>query len=106
MITTLSRETNFYERTKKLFNILMIFTDRGYLGTKNKGLLLKDKNIQFICLDEINYYLYVELNNRQKIIFLINDNFVFVIEKDFLRKEEIRKEYEYFNIINEIIEEL
>ena len=28
MITTLSRETNFYERTKKLFNILMIFTDR------------------------------------------------------------------------------
>ena len=39
-------------------------------------------------------------------IFLINDDFVFIIEKDFLRKEEIRKEYEYFNIINEIIEEL
>lgn len=50
MITTLSRETNFYERTKKLFNILMVFTDRGYLGTKNKGLLLKDKNIQLFSL--------------------------------------------------------
>lgn len=105
MITTLSRETKFYERTKKLFNILMVFTDRGYLGTKNKGLLLKDKNIQFICLDK-NYYLHVKLNNEQEMIFLINDNFVFVIEKDFLRKEEIRKEYKYFNIINEIIEEL
>ena len=102
MITTLSRETNFYERTKKLFNILMVFTDRGYLGTKNKGLLLKDKNIQFICLDE-NYYLHVKLNNEQEMIFLINDNFVFVIEKDFLRKE---KEYQYLNIINEIIKEL
>lgn len=93
---------NFYERTKKLFNILMVFTDRGYLGTKNKGLLLKDKNIQFICLDK-NYYLYVKLNNEQEIIFLINDNFVFVIEKDFLRKE---KEYQYLNVINEIIKEL
>ena len=102
MITTLSRETNFYERTKKLFNILMVFTDRGYLGTKNKGLLLKDKNIQFICLDK-NYYLYVKLNNEQEIIFLINDNFVFVIEKDFLRKE---KEYQSLNVINEIIKEL
>lgn len=93
---------NFYERTKKLFNILMVFTDRGYLGTKNKGLLLKDKNIQFICLDK-KYYLYVKLNNEQEIIFLINDNFVFVIEKDFLRKE---KEYQYLNVINEIIKEL
>lgn len=102
MITTLSRETNFYERTKKLFNILMVFTDRGYLGTKNKGLLLKDKNIQFICLGE-NYYLHVKLNNEQEMIFLINDNFVFVIEKDFLRKE---KEYQYLNVINEIIKEL
>ena len=36
-------------------------------------------------------------------IFLINDNFVFVIEKDFLRKE---KEYQYLNVINEIIKEL
>ena len=105
LITSISRK-QIYERTKKLFNILMVFTDRGYLGTKNKGLLLKDKNIQFICFDERNYYLYVKLNNEQKMIFLINDDFVFIIEKDFLRKEEIRKEYEYFNIINEIIEEL
>ena len=80
----------------------MVFTDRGYLGTKNKGLLLKDKNIQFICLGE-NYYLHVKLNNEQEMIFLINDNFVFVIEKDFLRKE---KEYQYLNVINEIIKEL
>lgn len=96
------QEKQIYERTKKLFNILMPFVYKGMLGTKNKGLLLKDKNIQFICLDERNYYLYIELNNEQEIIFLINDNFVFIIEKDF----SIKKNNKYLNIINEIIEEL
>lgn len=96
------QEKQIYERTKKLFDILISFVYKGMLGTKNKGLLLKDKNIQFICLDERNYYLYIKLNNEQEIIFLINDNFVFIIEKDF----SIKKNNKYLNIINEIIEEL